>query len=190
MSNSLVFGDLTPAYARWTFKDLFPDATTFKTAVKTNNLLEAEITDSFIDKFYYMMLAKYCNTPIIKDDAEAWLYDLIFTMNAYIPTFLKKEAIQKDLRALSTDDARVGFQSIYNHAFNPSQAPSTGTEEELPYVNEQNVNKTRKNVVDALSILWELLHTNLWEDLLRKFSKLFSKIASPANNVIYIMEDD
>ena len=186
MSNSLIFGEMTPAYSRYTFKDLFKDASVFKDAVKTDNLLEPEITDTVIVKFYYMMFAKFANSPISQSDSEAWLYNLIFTMNAYLPTYLKKEAMQKELRALDTDDIRIGFSSIYNHAFNPSTTPSTGEDEELPYVNEQNVNKTKKNVVDALSTLWEMLHTNLWEDLLRKFNKLFSKIVTPANNVVYI----
>ena len=187
--NSQVWEQLSPAYSRYTFRDIFPDEATFKTGVKTNNLLESEITDAFLSKFYYMLFAKYANSPISKSDSEEWLYDLIFTMNAFIPTYLKKESIQKQLRALDLADVRVGFQSIFNHAFNPSTTPSTGTDEELPYVNEQNVNKTKKNPVDALSSLWEMLHTNLWEELLRKFQKLFSKIVTPANNVFYVTED-
>lgn len=190
MGNSAVFGDLTPAYSRFTFKDIFPDVDTFVDYVSNAGPLQDEINDEdLLAQFYYMMWAKYGNCPIAKSDSEQWGLDLIFTMNAYLPTFVKKEEIQKELRTLTVDDVREGFKNIYNKAYNPSTTPSTGTDEELPYVNEQNVNKTKKNVVDSLSSLWEMLHTNLWEDLMRKFQKLFSKIVSPANNVIYIMGD-
>lgn len=191
MSNSAVFGSIVPAYSRYTFKDIFPDVDTFKDTMTDNSaILDSSITATVQVQFYYMMLAKYSNTPIAKSDGEEWIYDLIFTMNAYLPTFIKKDAIQKELRSFSTSDVQEGFKSIYNHAYNPSTTPSTGTDEELPYVNDQNVNKTKKNVIDALSSFWEMLHTNLWEELIRKFQKLFSKIVSPANNVVYIMEDD
>lgn len=193
MSNSIVFGDLSPSYSRYTFKDIFPDASTFTTFLATPEIaaiLSTEITAIAQTQLYYMLYAKYANTPISKADSEEWVYDLIFTMNAYMPTFLKKDSLQKTLRGYSIDDVRVGFKSIYNHAINPSTTPSTENTEELPYVSDQNVNKTTKNVIDALSSFWEMLHTNLWEEFIKKFQKLFSKIVSPANNVIYIMEED
>lgn len=193
MSNSIVFGSLAPAYSRYTFKDIFPDVTTFTDFLadeKIAPIVSSEITATVKIQLYYMLYAKYANTPIAKADGEEWLYDLVFTMNAYVPTFIKKDALQQTLRGYSVDDVREGFKSIYNHAYNPSTKPSTDTDDELPYVNDQNVNKTKKNVIDALSSFWEMLHTNLWEELIRKFQKLFSKIVSPANNIIYLVKED
>lgn len=187
---SAYFEQLAPEFNRPSFREIFPDVDTFYNCLAETEAVDSELTEDNLKKLYYMLIAKYGNTPIRKADGEEWLYDLIFTINAHYPTFLKKDEIQRQLRALNLDDLRDGTKSIFNHAYNPSQTPSTGTSDEIPYVNEQNVNKLKKNKADALSSLWEILHTNIMDEFIKKFKNLFSKILTTTNHPVYIMEEE
>lgn len=183
--SSSILEVLAPEYNVLTFNDVFESAESLQDFCSDSGLLEAEIPSSFIEKLWFMLYAKYGNDPIAGADENQWKYRLLMKINAYTPTFLKKEEIQKALRALSIDDLREGYKSIFNHAINPSTTPSTDNTEELPYISDQNVNKTKKNKADAYLSLWEILRSNLWEEYISRFSSLFSKIASTGVRVVY-----
>ena len=176
---------LAPEYNVPTFDEVFDSADSLQEFCADSGLLEAEISSAFIGKLWFMLYAKYGNDPIVSADINQWKYRLLMKINAYTPTFLKKEEIQKALRALDLDDLREGYKSIFNHAINPSTTPSTDNTDELPYISDQNVNKTKKNKADAYATLWEILRSNLWEEYIGKFSSLFSKVVSTSDRVIY-----
>lgn len=47
----------------------------------------------------------------------------------------------------------TGSKSIYNHAFNPSNEPSTASLDELDYINEQNTSNVKRSKIDAYGML-------------------------------------
>lgn len=171
------------------FDEVFDSAESLVDFCSESGLLESEISTAFVEKLWFMLYARYGNDPIVGADVEQWKYRLLMKINAYTPTFLKKEEIQKALRALDIDDLREGYKNIINRAINPSTKPSTDNTEELPYISEQNVNKGKRNKADAYFALWEVLKSNLWEEYISKFSGLFSKIASTSDRVFYIEEN-
>ena len=67
----------------------------------------------------------------------------------YGPTWEKRLDIQEKLRNISDDELRLGSKAIYNHALNPSTAPSTQALEELSYINDQSTSNYRKSKMDA-----------------------------------------
>lgn len=180
---------LAPEYSVPSFAEIFPDEEDLRNFCEDSGQLESEIRSSDLTRLWYMLYARYGNDPISGSDIEQWKYRLLFCINAYTPAFLKKDEIQKKLRALSLDELREGYKSIFNRAINPSKAPSTDNTEELPYISDQNVNKTKKNKADAYATLWDLLRTDVWDDYLSRFSKLFSKIVSTSDRVIYIEDN-
>lgn len=180
---------IAPEYAVPVFTQVFESADDFSDFYTATGQLESEVNATFLKKLWYMLYAKYGNNPIAFEDITQWQYDLLFKINAYAPAFIKKDSIQKALRALDIDDLREGYKSIYNHAINPSKAPSTDNTEELPYISDQNVNKTKKNKADAYATLWEILRTEVWEQFIKKFAPLFSKVVTTTERVIYIDED-
>jgi len=186
MGQSSINELLAPEYNELTFTDVFPSADDFSDFYVDTGLLESEIDSAFLKKTWYLIYGKYGNDPLAGADITQWQYRLLMKLNAYAPTFIKKDSIQKALRALDLNDLREGYKSISNHAINPSTAPSTDNTEELPYISDQNVNKTKKNKVDGYLTLWEALHTNLLEDFLSKFAPLFSKIVSTSDRVVFI----
>ena len=190
MGMSSFLGALAPEYNNPTFSDIFHDDDSFYDYCHDTGILDATITEAFLRKLWFMLYSYYGNSPIAGSDENRWKAKLVVTIEAYAPTYIKKQEIQAGLRALDLDDLREGYKSIFNRAINPSAEPSTDNTEELPYINEQNVNKTKKNKADAYATLWDILKTNLLEDFLKKFSKLFSKVASNGNIIIYSTEED
>ena len=177
---------IAPEYSVPTFVQVFSSPEEFKDFYVATGQVEAEVNAAFLQKLWYMLYARYGNNPIAYEDITQWQYDLLFKINAYAPAFIKKDAVQKGLRALELDDLREGYKSIFNHAINPSKAPSTDNTEELPYISDQNVNKTKKNKADAYSTLWDLLRIDVWEQFLRKFEPLFCKVVTTTDRVVYI----
>ena len=91
------------------------------------------------------------------------------------------------MRALSEDDLIRSGKSIFNHAYNPSTEPSTGSLEELPGINEQNTNQYVKSKIDAYASLMDLLRTDVTEAFLGEFRKLF-KICLVENPLLYVTD--
>ena len=180
---------LAPEYNVPVFTDIFPSADDFVSFYRDTGLLETEITDAFLNRTWFYIYARYGNDPIAGADINQWMYRLLEKLNAYAPTYIKKDDIQKKLRALSDDDIREGYKTIFNHAINPSKAPSTDNTNELPYISDQNVNKTRKNKTDAYLTLWDALRSNLLEEFIGRFKPLFSKIVATTDRLIYFGEN-
>lgn len=186
MPDSGMFELLAPEYENLTFDLVFPSAAEFTTKLRATSLItEIEITDAFLELLFGMLYAKHGTDPIVSANEPQWVYKVALTTKAEAPTYIKKADIQKNLRALTLDEMREGYKNIFNHAVNPSTKPSTENTEELPYVNDQNVNKGKKGVADAYAYLWDILNSNITEEFLRKYDKLFSKVATTTNRVVY-----
>lgn len=90
---------------------------------------------------------------------------------------------------MTDEEIMAGAKQIYNHAFNPGTTPSTHDTEELDYVNEQNVSKSSKSVLEAYSQLWSLLRADVTGEFLAKFQPLFKKFARAEKPLLYITEE-
>ena len=186
MADSGIRELFAPEYDRLSFDQIFTDAVEFKTKLRATGLIsDLTITDTFLTTLFYMLYANHGNDPIVSTNSDQWVFRVALTTQAHAPTYLKKLDIQSQLRALSLDDLREGYKNIFNHAMNPSTTPSTENTEELPYVNDQNVNKGKSDKANALAKLWDMLHTNTTDEFLRKYDKLFSRVATTTNRMVY-----
>lgn len=120
---------------------------------------------------YYLLYAKYGNSPIANFDETQFKYKLFSVIFMYGPTWEKKLDIQATLRGLTEAQIKTGMAraisntgtvgtsgsntynnltsadsgtDIHNHAYNPATDPSTQTTTELNYINEQHVDKFGK----------------------------------------------
>lgn len=120
---------------------------------------------------YYLLYAKYGNSPIANFDETQFKYKLFSVIFMYGPTWEKKLDIQATLRGLTEAQIKTGMAraisntgtvgtsgsntynnltsadsgtDIHNHAYNPATDPSTQTTTELEYINEQHVDKFGK----------------------------------------------
>ena len=173
-------------YRTNTFQELWDSAEKFVTEYNANGI-KTTISDENCTTLYYLLYAKYGNNPIASSDENRFKYAVWATIFKYGPTWEKRLEIQDKLRALSEDDLLRSGRSIFNHAYNPSTEPSTSSIEELTGINEQNTNLYVKSKIDAYGSLMELLRTDVTEQFLGEFKKLF-KICLVENPLLYVTE--
>lgn len=169
------------------FTDFYPKAQDF---VNDYHLcgITATITDDSATTLFYLLYARYGNSHIINTDENQFKYKLFSIVFQYGPTWEKRLDIQNKLRNLTEDELMYGTKAIYNTANNPGTEPSTGSLEELPYINSQNTTGYKKSKMDAYANLLALLDTDVTEDFIRKFGKLFITILEPREPLYYATE--
>ena len=176
--------NMLPGYSTKLFTQIFDDYGTFKyhyihCGIPQTIDSDDSVSTSNLQTLYYLLYAKYGNTPIANFDENQFIYKLFGVVFQYGPTWEKRLDIQNKLRKLTEDEILKGAKTIYNHAFNPETAPSTGDLTEITYVNEQNTQNFIKNKLSAYSELMSLLETDVTGEFLNKFNICFKKFARP-----------
>lgn len=148
------------------------------------------ISDTSVQTLYYLLYAKYGNSYIASSDQNQFKYKVFATIYQYGPAWEKRLAIQATLRGLSESDLLQGSKAIFNHAFNPSSAPSTSSLTELSYINDQNTTNYKRSKLEAYSQLWEMIELDVTEEFLNRFKKLFLTIVSPDYPLWYVSDSE
>lgn len=183
MWNKSLYGN----YRQVKFTDVYPDVATFL-AEYNNNGIKTTISQDSATTLYYLIYSRFGNSVIASSDTNRFKYDLFGTIFSYGPTWEKKLDIQEKLRNLTDDELFAGATQIYNHAYNPGTAPSTGTLDELPAINEQNTSKYKKDKMSGYAMLVNLLDTDVTESFISKFKKLFITVVQPELPLWYATE--
>jgi hypothetical protein len=171
------------------FADIYTDLAAFKTDYTTNGIPET-LSETNLTTIYYLLYARYGNSSIASSDETQFKYKLFSTIFMYGPAWQKRLEIQKKLLELSDDEIVKGTTAIYNTALNPSQSPSTQSLEELNYINSQNTTKYKKSKIEGYATLYSLIETDVTEEFIDKFKKLFITIVEPELPLWYITEGE
>ena len=171
------------------FTDVWDEAQKFVKDYRASGI-PTTISDANAMTLYYLLYARYGNTPISAMDEYQWKTRVFSIIFQYGPTWEKKLEIQKAVRTLTINDLKKGATTIYNKALNPASAPSDQTLEEINYINEQNVSKVQKNDSQAYAEWMSLLEEDVTGYFLRKFDGCFKKIVRPEKTLEYVTEDD
>jgi hypothetical protein len=142
-----------------------------------------------LELIYYLLASRYGNSTIASSDENRFKWQLCATIFQYGPTWAQELEIQKTIRDANIETFREGNRQIVNQAENPSTTPSTLDTEELNYVNNQNVSKTKRSLADAAALKLSLLKTDVTEEFLNKFKNLFLNIVMPEKPLWYITYD-
>lgn len=175
-------------YSSPTFDEVFASSDSFVNGYKASPLYLSELTDANITLIYSLLSSKYGTTPIINKTEEAFKNKLYSVIYQYAPTWSKKLSIQTTLRGLSEADLILGTTTIYNRASNPETTPTTGTLDELTYVNDQNTQKFKRNKSQAWSELYSLLRDDITKAFLDRFRICFRNIV--AGDYVLVEEED
>ena len=176
-------------YNTKTFADLYEDYDTFKEDHVDNAFIPCVIDHddgteqnpkvSNLQILYYLAFSKFGNNPIANLDENQFKAKFEAVMWQYGPAWEKRLDIQKKVRELTADDLLTGAKAVHNHAFNPSTDPSTQTQYELPFINDQNTTSYKKSKMDAYGQLWNLIADDVTEEFLTRFKPLFQKVVHP-----------
>lgn len=180
---------MIPEYNTVKFTDIWSSAEDFKEEY-SDSALAGAISDDSQDVLFYLLYARYGNSPIANRDQTQFKYKVYSIIYQYGPTWEKRLEIQKNLRELDDTALLTGSMQIYNHAFNPSAEPSTDSSEALPFISDQNVSNTKRSKLDAYTILWDMLKTDVTDQFLRRFESLFKKFVIPEQTLLYVSEKE
>ena len=183
---------ILPEYNTLLFCQIWDDVTDFSTDLAASpfaGAISASNPDN-VSLVYYLLYARYGNNPIANLDVNQWKYKIFSVIFQYGPTWQKRLDIQAKVRALTDSDILAGGKAVYNHAFNPSTAPSTGSLDELTYINDQNTTNYKKSKMDAYAQLWDMLQTDVTEEFLNKFKKCFKVFVAPERPLLFVTEED
>lgn len=183
LNNYSLYGN----YRQVKFTDVWGDVSSFLSDYQ-NNGIKTTISQESAQTLYYLLYSRFGNSVIASSDTNRFKYDVWGTIFSYGPTWEKRLEIQEKLRDLTDDDLFTGATTIFNHAFHTGASPSTSTLDELPAINEQNTNKHKKDKMSAYSMLLTLLETDVTQEFLDKFKKLFLKIVQPELPLWYVTE--
>lgn len=139
---------------------------------------------------YYLLYARYGNSPIANMDVNQWKWKVASVIFQYGPTWCVRMSTQLEIRNMDVEELLISGKDIYNHAYNPNTLPSTATTQELDYINEQNTTIRKRNRIDAYRNILSLLNDNLVEEYLDKFKYLFKTFVLPENPVLFITDKD
>lgn len=181
-------GSLYGTYRQLKFTDAYDSVDKFLKDYK-NNGLPITISDESVTTLYYLLYGRYGNDIIASSDINRFKYRLFSLIWQYAPTWEKKIEIQRKLRLLTEQDIIKGSRQIYNHATNPSTEPSTDSDDELAYINDQNVSKNQRGILEGYEALTMLLKNDVTQELLNRFQKLFLVVVQPEEPLLYIEEE-
>lgn len=183
-----------PEYITKTFTQVFPSYDDFKSDYDDLiPLVSGGVAPLGVDNIkatYYLLYARYGNTPIVNFDETQFKMKLMAVIVTYGPLWERKKGIQKSLRDLTEAELLQGAKQIYNHAFNPSTEPTTAELEEVTHINDQNTTNNKKSKMEAYSILWANLHVDATDEYMNKFKNCFSRFVGNQFPIVYVDEED
>ncbi|MBO7079085.1 MAG: hypothetical protein J6W64_04685 [Bacilli bacterium] len=188
--------EMIPQYSTVLFTDIWDNAEDFKSDFQDSpfngSIKDGSVTGQpdNVSLVFYLLYARYGNNPIANLDETQWKFKIFSTIFQYGPSWEKRLDIQKKLRELSDADLLAGSKAIYNTALNPSTAPSTGSLDELTYINSQNTTNYKKSKMEAYAQLWELINTDVTEDFLNKFKKCFKIFVSSEQPLLFVTDNE
>ena len=183
---------MIPQYSTITFTDVWDDATEFKSDLADSpfaGCISSTNPDN-VSLVFYLLYARYGNNPIANWDVTQWKFKIFGTIFQYGPTWEKRLDVQKKIRNLTDAELLAGSKAIYNSALNPSTTPSTGSLDELTYINSQNTTNYKKSKMEAYAQQWDILQTDVTEEFLVKFKKCFKIFVSAEQPLLYVSDID
>lgn len=183
--NNSLYGN----YRTRKFTDIYDNVDAFL-ADYSDNGLPMLVDTTNMTTLFYLLYARYGNSTIASSDENQFKYKLFSLVFQYGPTWAKRLEIQDKIRNLTEDELRESAKALYNHSYNPSTLPSTDTVDELLTINEQNVTKHRRSKTDAYALLNNLLETDVTEEFISKFKKLFITIVEPELPLWYVSNEE
>lgn len=187
---------MTSQYTTAIFTDIWNSADEFKADLNASAFAgcmqdgSVEGQKDNVSLLFYLLYAKYGNTPIANNDITQFKYKVFSIMYQYGPTWEKKSEIQEMLRGLTEPELLTGAKAIYNSALNPSTEPSTQGLEELEYINSQNTTNYKKSKMEAYGILWEMLDSNITSRFIDKFAICFKRFVFPEKPLLFASDDE
>lgn len=188
IDESYANGSYYGSYRTRTFAQIFSSFEIFEGEYNKTDL-KIEFNENLtLSNLYYMLYAHYGNSHIAFSDENQFKYYLYSIIYQHGPRVIKKREIQIEMTKITIEQAMAGGKAIYNHSYNPSTDPSTNYLEELPTINDQNVTNYKKSYIEAAATINNLIESDVVDEFIHKFKRLFIKVLAPDYPLLYKTE--
>ena len=132
--------EMLPQYDTELFTEVWEDVQKFLYDYQ-NVGIPATISTANATTLYYLLYARYGNTPIANYDQTQWKYKMFSIIFQYGPTWEKRLSIQDTLRGLQISDLvdNGSFHELFSHSASETSS-KTGSDN-----NTRTLNTTEKN---------------------------------------------
>ena len=182
MYNNSYYGN----YRTDTFQEVWQSAAEFIKDYKESEINSSAesigqdtFTDAQLTMIYCLLYSRYANSSHASSDIHQFKCGVFSTIFMYAPTWLKRLEIQKNLRDLTQNEKelREGAIQWSDLAENPGTVVPAG--DLIDGLKSQNVGHTKKSKLQAYAALAEVLKTDVSNDFLSKFQRLFIRVVMP-----------
>lgn len=189
--------NMPPRYNTMSFTEVWDDAADFKAdflaspfagCISSTEATTPVVTHDSVSITYYLLYARFGNSHLANFDVNQFKFKVFSIMYSFGPSWEKRIDIQEKLRKLSETDLLTGNKAIFNTALNPATAPTTGSLEELNYINSQNTSNYKRGKMEAYAQLWDLIETDVTTEYVDRFEKCFLTFAAPQRPALYITD--
>ena len=151
------------------------------------------ISDAAIKLTYALIVSKYGSNYILNKSVDLFklkLFNILWSYGAKWELDLQIQAKLRDLGLDEDSEIYQGSKAIYNQAAHDETEPSTDTDEELPYINNQNVTKYRKSTLEGIGTLMTLLRNDVTDVYIKRYQILFSKFVNEDRHILLYEEEE
>lgn len=178
------------------FQHIFPDFDTFDEKFKASpfcsytldGVSKQNLTDENIKLLFYSLYARYGSEHVAGSNEPRAIYRIFSTIAQYGPTWQARLDAQRRIQSMSVEELQLGSLTLFNEALHDQTEPSTGTAEELTFINSQRTQRVKRNLMEALELRDSILRVDVTEAFLDKFKKIFQVIVEPTEELLYYNE--
>lgn len=155
--------------------DVFPDTDSFIQYYHDCGL-DITISDNSARNLYGLLMSRYSESHYYGSE-DMFKLRVMSTIYQYGSAWEARLDIQKKIKSLTEEEILRGDIQINNQAAHPStENTNTDTFKPLEYIDNQNASTTTRSKLAAYSLQYNQIVTDVTEEFLDKFKKLFRKI--------------
>lgn len=171
-----------------TLSDVYPSYAQFVNDYQTLGIPQRLTDVSFLETIYILLMGEYASSSIMSFSEDQFRLRLFTLIMSYGPQYERELKLQDTLLRMTDEELQLSSKAIYNSSFNPSEAPTTDTLDELTTINQQNVTKHKRSKLDAYAMLTDLLNADLTKQFIKRFDHLFVRVLRTNNPLYYTTE--
>ena len=142
-----------------------------------------------LTNLYFLLYARYGNKHFANMDINQSKYKVFSTIWMYGPSWAKEVELQNQLRNLTDDELAAGNITLNNTVLNEGTTVQDPTKM-LDHLNDQRASVIQRGRIERISSVLMLLKDDVSEKFLDRFKPIFAIITTPANELLYEVDDD
>lgn len=164
-----------------TLIQIWPEMTSLQNDIDTYT----SITDKITKDSWLAIIGRYAESHIIDRNEMQFKAQFLTILSEAYPKLLAKLTINEKLRKLTEAEALDGGKIIANNAKNPDSEPADSDTSELPYINDQSVQKETIGRVRGLYDWKNTVGGQAYNEFLDRFKPLFRVILVDIEEFLY-----